>query len=143
LSLSARRACARTASACCRFPNVVQRRAARAYASGVGVIFTRSPSTRATSSSWPFAWLKFDVFNLLDNQKQIKWNTTVRQDATTPVDSLGLRTGHTLGPNYGKAEANGNFLILETFGDEQTESLAEWYWSYDERLCREPSQFGC
>ena len=26
-------------------------------------------------------WLKFDVFNLLDNQKQIKWNTTVRQDA--------------------------------------------------------------
>ena len=54
-------------------------------------------------------WLKFDVFNLFDNLKQIKWNITTRQDAASPKDSLGLANGYTLGPNYGKAEANGNF----------------------------------
>ena len=54
-------------------------------------------------------WLKFDVFNLLDNLKQVKWNTTVRQNAATTKDSLGLATGYTLGPNYGKAEANSDF----------------------------------
>jgi hypothetical protein len=54
-------------------------------------------------------WLKFDVFNLLDNLKQVKWNTTVRQNGATAKDNLGLSTGYTLGPNYGKAEANSDF----------------------------------
>jgi len=38
-------------------------------------------------------WVKFDVYNVLDNQKLIAWSTTVRQDSSTPRDSLGLRTG--------------------------------------------------
>jgi hypothetical protein len=54
-------------------------------------------------------WLKFDVFNLLDNLKQVKWNTTVRRDAASTRDSLGLATGYTLAPSYGQAEANTDF----------------------------------
>jgi hypothetical protein len=51
------------------------------------------------------------VFNLLDNLKQVKWNTTVRQDRASTRDSLGLATGYTLGPNYGRAEANSDFPV--------------------------------
>src|SRR5205085_3588468 len=29
-------------------------------------------------------WLKFDVFNLFDNQKLIAWNTTVHPDPNSP-----------------------------------------------------------
>jgi hypothetical protein len=39
-------------------------------------------------------WVKFDVYNLLNNQKLIAWSTTVKQDATTAKDNLGLRTGY-------------------------------------------------
>jgi hypothetical protein len=38
-------------------------------------------------------WLKFDIYNLLNNQKLIAWDTTIRQDPGTPQDDLGLRTG--------------------------------------------------
>jgi hypothetical protein len=39
-------------------------------------------------------WVKLDIYNVLNNQKLIAWNTTIRQDATTPRDPLGLRTGY-------------------------------------------------
>jgi outer membrane receptor protein involved in Fe transport len=51
-------------------------------------------------------WLKFDVFNLFNNQKQIAWNTTVSPDASTPVDSFGIRTGVTRSANFGRATGN-------------------------------------
>jgi hypothetical protein len=54
-------------------------------------------------------WVKFDVFNLLNNQKLISWNTTIRQDATTPRDDLGLREGYTQGPLFGQATGNANY----------------------------------
>jgi len=54
-------------------------------------------------------WVKFDVFNLLNNQKMISWNTTIRQDATTARDDLGLREGYTKGPLFGQATGNGNY----------------------------------
>jgi hypothetical protein len=38
-------------------------------------------------------WVKFDIYNLLNNQKLIAWDTTIRQDPGTPQDDLGLRTG--------------------------------------------------
>jgi hypothetical protein len=38
-------------------------------------------------------WVKFDIYNLLNDQKLIAWDTSVRQDPATPLDSLGLRTG--------------------------------------------------
>src|SRR4029079_16271159 len=42
-------------------------------------------------------WIKFDVYNLLNNQKLIAWNTTVTQDPSSALDNLGLRTGFTKG----------------------------------------------
>ena len=65
----------------------------------------RRPSTATASAIWAVGynipvfktlrpWLKFDVYNVLNNQKQIAWNTTVSQDPTSPLDSLGLRTGY-------------------------------------------------
>jgi hypothetical protein len=54
-------------------------------------------------------WAKLDVFNLLDNQKQIAWNTTVVPDPNSPTDALGLATGFVPGPNFGKATSNTQF----------------------------------
>ena len=48
-------------------------------------------------------WIKFDVFNLFNNQKPIAFDTTVRPDPASPVDALGLRTGFVEGPNFGEA----------------------------------------
>ena len=39
-------------------------------------------------------WIKFDVYNLLNNQKLIRWNTVVRPDPASPADALGLATGY-------------------------------------------------
>ncbi len=35
-------------------------------------------------------WVKFDVYNLFNNQKLISWNTTVNPDPNSPTDALGL-----------------------------------------------------
>ena len=51
-------------------------------------------------------WIKFDVYNLFNNQKLIAWSTTVSQDASTPADNLGLRTGFTRAASFGKATGN-------------------------------------
>jgi hypothetical protein len=54
-------------------------------------------------------WVKFDIYNLFNNQKLTSWNTTVSQDPNTPTDSLGLATGYRQGSSFGKATANTNF----------------------------------
>jgi Carboxypeptidase regulatory-like domain/TonB-dependent Receptor Plug Domain len=53
-------------------------------------------------------WVKFDVYNALDNQKLVAWSTTIRQDPNTPRDSLGLRTGFapTTPATFGTATGN-------------------------------------
>jgi len=51
-------------------------------------------------------WIKFDVYNLFDNNKLIAYNTTVSQDSSTSVDNLGLRTGFVKGPTFGTATGN-------------------------------------
>ena len=53
-------------------------------------------------------WVKFDVYNLFNNEKLIAWSTTIRQDAATPRDSLGLRTGYvpTTPATFGTATGN-------------------------------------
>jgi hypothetical protein len=56
-------------------------------------------------------WVKIDVFNLFNNQKLIGWNTTIRQDATTPRDALGLRTGYVKGALFGQATSNTNYPV--------------------------------
>lgn len=54
-------------------------------------------------------WLKFDIYNVLDNDKLIAWNTVVRQDAASPADELGLRTGYTQGPLFGQGTATTHY----------------------------------
>ncbi len=36
-------------------------------------------------------YFRLDIYNALNNQKQIGWNTTVTQDPNSPTDALGLR----------------------------------------------------
>ena len=54
-------------------------------------------------------WVKFDVFNLLNNDTLIWDNTTYRQDPSTPLDALGFRTGVIPGPQFGQATQQTNF----------------------------------
>jgi hypothetical protein len=53
-------------------------------------------------------WVKFDVYNLFNNEKLIAWSTTIRQDTATSRDALGLRTGYqpTTPATYGTATGN-------------------------------------
>ena len=64
-------------------------------------------------------WLKFDIYNLFDNDKLIGWNTTVSQNAAGPKDFTGLATTFTKGANYGKAtgntETNLNYTGIQSF----------------------------
>jgi carboxypeptidase family protein/TonB-dependent receptor-like protein len=53
-------------------------------------------------------WVKFDIYNLFDNNKVIAWNTTVKQDTTTPLDNLGLRTGYVPSNTAAFGTATGN-----------------------------------
>jgi hypothetical protein len=54
-------------------------------------------------------WVKFDIYNLFNNQKLITWNTTIRPDPNSPLDDLGLRTGFLQGPLFGQATSQTNF----------------------------------
>jgi len=54
-------------------------------------------------------YLKFDVYNLLNNDKLISWNTTVFPDFNGPTDALGLPLNYIQGPNFGKATSPTNY----------------------------------
>ncbi len=54
-------------------------------------------------------WLRVDVYNVLDNQKLISWNTTIKPDPNSPVDAMGLRTGYLPGPLFGQGTGTGNY----------------------------------
>jgi len=51
-------------------------------------------------------WLKLDLFNVLNNEKLIAWNTSVSPNKAGGVDSLGLPTTFTPGKNFGNATGN-------------------------------------
>jgi hypothetical protein len=51
-------------------------------------------------------WVKFDVYNLFNNEKLIGWNTTVSPNKATTVDNLGLPTGYTPSSTFGTATGN-------------------------------------
>jgi hypothetical protein len=51
-------------------------------------------------------WLKFDIYNVLNNQKLIAWNTTVSRVTTGPVDALGIPTTFTQSSAFGTATSN-------------------------------------
>lgn len=54
-------------------------------------------------------WVKFDVFNLFNNDKLIAFDTTVLPDPNSPVDALGLRTGYIESPTFGEALSSNDF----------------------------------
>jgi hypothetical protein len=56
-------------------------------------------------------WVKFDIYNLLNNQKLIQWNTTVSQDPNSPLDNVGLRTGYRRGSAFGTGTANTHYPL--------------------------------
>lgn len=51
-------------------------------------------------------WIKFDTYNLFNNQKLIAWSTTIAADPASPTDNLGIRTGFTRPATFGKASGN-------------------------------------
>ena len=53
-------------------------------------------------------YVKFDVFNLFNNDK-LAWNTTVSPNNAGPGDGLGLPTRFVQDPLFGQATSNDNF----------------------------------
>jgi hypothetical protein len=60
-------------------------------------------------------WLKLELYNVLNNEKLVTWNTTVRPDPASPRDSLGLPTGYTKGALFGQAQSSGNYVAPRVF----------------------------
>jgi outer membrane receptor protein involved in Fe transport len=54
-------------------------------------------------------WIKAEVYNVLNNDKLIKWTTTVTPDPNSPLDELGLRTGFVRAANFGNARDNADY----------------------------------
>jgi hypothetical protein len=55
-------------------------------------------------------WIKFEVFNALNDDTLRTFNTTVTADPTSPLDGDGLRTGFIEGANFGRATAATNYV---------------------------------
>ena len=56
-------------------------------------------------------WVKFEVFNLLNNQKLIAWNTDILADAASARDDDGLPTGYVQGPRFGQGTSNLHYPV--------------------------------
>jgi len=54
-------------------------------------------------------WAKLELYNALNNTKQIAWDTTIVPDQSGPVDALGLPTAYHAAPSFGKATSNRDF----------------------------------
>ena len=59
-------------------------------------------------------WFKFEVYNLLNNDKLVTWNTTVTRNSAGPVDQYGLATQYIKGSNFGKGTGTGNYITPRT-----------------------------
>jgi hypothetical protein len=54
-------------------------------------------------------WIKFEMFNVLDNQKLIAWDTVITADPASPRDEFGLPTGYLEGPRFGQGTSNAHY----------------------------------
>ena len=54
-------------------------------------------------------YVKVDVFNVLNNQKAIAFNTTVVPDFGSPLDSLGLPTTYFETADFGEPDDNRHY----------------------------------
>ena len=57
-------------------------------------------------------WIQMQVYNVLNNQKLIQWDTTVTRDLTGPVDAIGQPINYVQGPNFGKAHRGDSLSAL-------------------------------
>ena len=55
-------------------------------------------------------WVKLEVYNLFNNQKQIAWDKSVSADAASALDANGIPTGFVEGPNFGKATSGSHYV---------------------------------
>jgi hypothetical protein len=49
------------------------------------------------------------MFNVLNNQKLIAWDTTIAADPASARDEFGLPTGYLQGPRFGQATSNAHY----------------------------------
>jgi hypothetical protein len=54
-------------------------------------------------------WIKFEMFNVLNNQKLIAWDTAISADAASARDEFGLPTGYLEGPRFGQGTSNAHY----------------------------------
>jgi outer membrane receptor protein involved in Fe transport len=54
-------------------------------------------------------WIKFEMFNVLNNQKLIAWDTAITADAASARDEFGLPTGYLPGPRFGQGTSNAHY----------------------------------
>jgi hypothetical protein len=54
-------------------------------------------------------WFKVEIYNALNNQKTIRWDTTVGVDPNSAVDANGIPTGFVEGPRFGTATSDAQF----------------------------------
>ena len=54
-------------------------------------------------------WLKFEMYNAMNNDTLLSWNTTVRPDYAGSLDELGLPTTYTEGSRFGEATSAGDY----------------------------------
>jgi hypothetical protein len=54
-------------------------------------------------------WIKFEMFNVMNNQKLIAWDTTITADAASARDEFGLPTGYVEGPRFGQGTSNAHY----------------------------------
>ena len=59
-------------------------------------------------------WIQAQVFNVFNNQKLIKWDTTVTPDPNSPLDEFGQPTAFIKGPQYGQGTANTHYPAWST-----------------------------
>jgi hypothetical protein len=54
-------------------------------------------------------WVKFEVLNVLNNDKLIAWNTSVTADPNSSLDANGLPTGYVQGALFGQGTATTHY----------------------------------
>jgi outer membrane receptor for ferrienterochelin and colicin len=65
-----------------------------------------------TASTWKTVqpWFKVEVYNVLNNLKQIAWDRTISVDPASALDANGIPTGYVKGPRFGQATSGAHFV---------------------------------
>jgi hypothetical protein len=54
-------------------------------------------------------WAKVEIYNALNNQKQIAWDRTVTADPASALDANGIPVGYIKGPRFGQVTADNQY----------------------------------